>query len=887
MNLRPFNLLARGRGGRCAASAGAAAALAVTLLAAAASAMPSRSTLAAPRLFPAAASASATLPLFSWRAVGGADHYEFQLAADPHLNSPVLGSAGHFVTQNTRATITRTPPDGRYWWGVRSVSKSGSVSGWSIGQVVKHWAAAPALVSPANDGTVAMYPSSSLVLSWRPVIGASSYNVEIATEPTFAKLVGGRATQTSGTSLVPATALAAGTYWWRVTPVDAERNEGQTSVTHSFHLPLRQASGLAVNDLVNNAPEFYDPQFSWQKVPGAARYELEINFSQDWSVGSRVCCSKPTSAISYSPTNLLDNNTYFWRVRPIDLQGNAGEWQSAATPFLKSFDTVPPLPGPSSIQGLHVRDNYGDGGSSPPGFTTSSPVVVWQPVAGASAYEVNVVLFSGGSCQWTARGWDVTTGIPAWTPLDNSASQAPYPTGRVSIARDGTALVPGQYCVRVRAIGDDGSKGRIYGDFTYAFDGTQPAFNFSGYPTSGGGATPSITAGDYHAAVDPLTGVSSDSVQSTPLLTWNAVPGATSYWVLVSRDASFTNLVDYAITRIPAYAPRRTYADETTAYYWAVLPSSAVKGDGGGAVGDPHLASPKSFNKSSAAPKLGLLQTGSAAPEVELSKGALPTFKWSSVPGARNYQLQVSTDSTFSAGILDNVTTDSTAYTSESTYPPGKPLYARVRASDENKIGLDWSNTQQFMSKLPPPTLLGGPRSADRPPLWSWQPLPYAVAYDLRIVGANGSSTLINRIPSPSFVATDLRGLGVIHWSVRGEFPRGGSTIPGQWSPLVSFTHTLRPPSGGRATLSGGLLFSWAAEAGARGYQVEISKTPDFSRAFDRQDVEESAYAPLLRQDDYAKGGTFYWHIAAVDSDGDTGNFGKTLVLHLPRGAGH
>ena len=62
-----------------------------------------------------------------------------------------------------------------------------------------------------------------------------------------------------------------------------------------------------------------------------------------------------------------------------------------------------------------------------------------------------------------------------------------------------------------------------------------------------------------------------------PVFTWNPIPGAMSYFVVVAKDPFFTTIADYAYTRVTAYAPRtgsqtKGYADETSDYYWAVLP---------------------------------------------------------------------------------------------------------------------------------------------------------------------------------------------------------------------------------------------------------------------------------------------------------------------------
>lgn len=91
----------------------------------------------------------------------------------------------------------------------------------------------------------------------------------------------------------------------------------------------------------------------------------------------------------------------------------------------------------------------------------------------------------------------------------------------------------------------------------------------------------------------------------TPLLTWRPLAGRASYFVIVARNPSFTNLVDYGFTQIPAYAPRTstnvtTYPDETTSYYWVVLPAVFANGDG--AVGNPYLGAPSSFDKRSTPP---------------------------------------------------------------------------------------------------------------------------------------------------------------------------------------------------------------------------------------------------------------------------------------------
>jgi hypothetical protein len=810
-----------------------------------------------------------------WSAVGAADHYDFTIAADPAFNSPVLGNAGHFSTRNTQATLARLLPDGKYWWRVRAVSAAGAISGWSVSSVTKKWSAAPQLLAPANGASVS-FPTQALLLSWRPVIGAVRYEVTIATDSALTSIVGGKRVATSAASLIPATSLAEGTYYWAVTPLDAEGHEGTQSAVRTFQWAWPSATTPTVRDLVD-APELFDPLLSWTPVAGAARYEVDVNFSQDFAPGSRVCCSTPTIATGFSPTKVLSNNTYYFRVRPVNLQGGQGVW-TAGTPFIKPFDNVPQAGGAPnpSIGGLHMRDEFGDGGSKPAGWSTSAPILVWNPVPGASAYDVDIVWMgpTNSACDWTASGfnhWHVQTAVTAWTPLGAASATKPYPD-KLGVGRDGAKLVNGtHYCARVRAIGDTDTAGtRVYGDYTYLND----AFAFNATAASGPVATPS--AGDYLA---PAGGA---QASTTPLFTWRPIAGANGYWVIVSRDASFTTIVDYAFTNIPAYAPRsssspRTYADETTLYYWALLPAPAA--NGAGASGDPLHSSAASFQKRSEPPTLL-----SPAKDAVLT-GTQPQFQWASVTGARNYRLQVSTDPNFGSKLLDNVVTPSTSYVSVTTYPAQATLYWRVQANTETAISLDWSQVGTFRQVLPAPTpSADGPTRSDSIPVWRWNSVPGAVAYDVRVVGPGGGNQLYRTLPTPALVPAQLTGTGVYRWQVRAEFSRNGSgTIPGAWSPLTAFTRTVLAPTGLRAVVNGrSLLFRWQPRPGIKAYHVEVSQRPDFARNLDTELAEGPAAAPTLsRWPSAPKGGksTFYWRVAAVDADGNTGDFSPTKVF--------
>ena len=321
--------------------------------------------------------------------------------------------------------------------------------------------------------------------------------------------------------------------------------------------------------------EVYDPQFSWTAVPGAARYEVEVNPTPDFVPGSKVCCAGTTIATTLSPTFVLKDNVFYWRVRAIDPDGNAGVWNVGPS-FTKTFDNVPPVTAPS-IKNLRMVDTSDTAQTSPgPAYTrpgADHPVGPGtrrlelpgrrRPVQAGVVQLVGRRSSAGAPSRRRRRGRRSGSG----------AAASPTPT-RTRSRPTGRALVAGHsYCVRVRARSDRDSSGSdVYGDYTYLAGGGQ-AFTWSGPPTADPCAAPcNPAASDY---LLPQTGTSTTRM---PFFTWKPLQGRGSYFVLVSKDASFTNIVDYAFTQLPAYAPRgqtvTTYTDEATFYYWAVLPAT-------------------------------------------------------------------------------------------------------------------------------------------------------------------------------------------------------------------------------------------------------------------------------------------------------------------------
>jgi hypothetical protein len=438
----------------------------------------------------------------------------------------------------------------------------------------------------------------------------------------------------------------------------------------------------------------------------------------------------------------------------------------------------------------------------------------------------------------------------------------------------------------VRARSDRAEGQEVWGDYTYLQNGSSdstgpvgPAFSWVAYPNPSDPSAATPCGFGYPCSNSYLGPVTGSTTVRTPLFTWKAISGANSYFVVVAKDANFSNVIDEGFTRVPVYAPRNsakatTYADETTTYYWAVLPASAVDGSDALPLDLPNSAK-GSFQKQSSPPSL-------VSPGAGQVFSDQPTFRWTPTLGARRYRLQIAADPTF-GDPLDDVLTDATSYSSDTTYPADTVLYWRVRADDENLTGLTWSSTGTFRKTLQAPVGSNtNPTQGDAIPTWSWNVVPGAVSYDLSVDLPDGTHKNLTGYRTPAITPVAMYGTGIFHWRVRAEFARSSSgVVPGRYSATYAFTRTIHEPSGAHADVSRDyILLRWNAKAGARNYRVQISGTPDFATPIENVIADNTAYAPSLEyRGRRINPGRLYWRVAAVDEGNNLGDFTQPQTI--------
>jgi hypothetical protein len=909
------------------------------------------------------------LPAISWNAVRGAVEYEYQVAADPRFNSLALGKGigkGTAQTYNLAAALDKAVANGTYYWRVRGLTAKNQVGRWSaVRKIVKQWNAAPQITG--GNGVTVSWPAQALVLRWSSVPYANKYVVSIATDPGLSNLVVGTRTkpvETQGVNFALPTSLAPGAYYWAITPVDAEGHRGARSALGTFQWAWPSSTTATVADLNPEAGIFDNPIFSWNPVPGAARYEVEVNSAQNFAPGSKWCCAGTTLGTSLAPMAALANNRYYWRVRALDAHGNAGVWNEGR-PFEKAFDPTTP-----TVRGLTVRNAEGKELGGVP--STDTPIVTWDPTPGASLYEVQLGIHEALGCDFsksaTNTALHAATATPAWTPLARNGAGHQGPAAWPTPQQQVQTLEPGKsYCVRVLArTDDDAQHNQVVSAWTQINGTNQAAFQYVDTSSEteaknaqeekeegegkrpqcpatrgpivksglwSGGATYakndvvedkngsfylSLTSGnighepslspEYWSLLElatpgcayrlPATGT---TTALTPLLTWKRVALAEGYFVVIARDPRFTEVADVGYTNVPAYAPRLAneapLSDETTGYYWAVIPTSA--GDGHGVFSTPCFATPTNhcegandnpqrFDKSSVPPQ-------PLSPSAGSEVSAQPSFRWSLVDNARTYQLQVASDPSF-AKPIDDVTTDATAYTSNSTYPADTALYWRVRATDWRGQGLNWSPTESFVRRLPVPALdpLGPTTLLGIPPI-TWSSVQGAIGYEMRVEQPNGKIEDFN-LESPSASVVTYYGTGIVHYQVRASFPTSSSAkVSGAYSAKQSSLLMLAAPRGVRGIKTGSrLLVTWHPEPDAKQYEVQVSTTNGFNSRLEAHRVDGTSWAPNINPRRKRNRGTLYWRVAPVDQRGGVGSFtsGQFKGAHArrpacPRHKGH
>jgi hypothetical protein len=206
----------------------------------------------------------------------------------------------------------------------------------------------------------------NIELRWFGATGATRYQLQMtsASDLLFGSPL---VNQSNLTDIVyDAGALGDGEYLWRVRAFNSANEAGAWSAIQRFTVdrtPPAVPALLTPADATSSVTA--RPQFTWQTIPDAARYEFRIGMSNPPEGSFIVSLTAP----QYRPAAALLTTTHYWQVRAVDRAGNESAWSAPFSVLVPSPTNAAPRP------------NL---------FTTLTPTLRWSRVSWATNYEVQV-----------------------------------------------------------------------------------------------------------------------------------------------------------------------------------------------------------------------------------------------------------------------------------------------------------------------------------------------------------------------------------------------------------------------------------------------------------------------------------------------------------------
>jgi len=244
----------------------------------------------------------------SWSTVGDATKYELQGALDSAFSTSITLYTG----PNTSHRFTGVPQGYTYYLRVRAYSPCGW-SSWRKSGGIR-------IGVPAVPGSIS-YPSLSCVgtvlVSWDPVLEATSYELQRATTSLF---VDARTVYNGSSTSWNQTDLITGSYYYRVRAVSGcGASSWRTGPLLMVTLSLGVTSEFNYPTLDNDGSFTVE----WAPVFGASTYELRISSGPNHEYPSTAVYLGPS--LSWVQTGLGEGTYYYW-VRAIN-DCSTGWWQ--------------------------------------------------------------------------------------------------------------------------------------------------------------------------------------------------------------------------------------------------------------------------------------------------------------------------------------------------------------------------------------------------------------------------------------------------------------------------------------------------------------------------------------------------------------------------------
>ncbi|MBM2815337.1 MAG: C-terminal target protein [Ignavibacteria bacterium] len=248
-------------------------------------------------------------PGFKWNPAAKAEMYVWELATDLDFTNVIETAT---IAATTYTVFYPLNYETEYYWHVRS-KVDASVSEWSTDWKFTTIVGPPLLKYPVNNTRGIASP---VLFGWWASNGASTYQIQVATDSLFAKIVA----DSSGIKDTTFTKnLAYYTkFYWRVRS-KAKAGTSPWSVVWSFKSVV--AAPRLLLPANNSKDIFKDITFLWERSIGAQNYTIEVAKKYDFSL--TIFSGETETDTSHSLFILDYDSQYYWRIQASDSDGTS------------------------------------------------------------------------------------------------------------------------------------------------------------------------------------------------------------------------------------------------------------------------------------------------------------------------------------------------------------------------------------------------------------------------------------------------------------------------------------------------------------------------------------------------------------------------------------
>ncbi len=288
------------------------------------------------------------------------------------------------------------------WWETSSDVASQSTNVFGIGMLKDMITdttgpSAPVIIGPADGDTVTnQMPAFKWEAASDPS-GILSYHLDI--NGTVDTISADKTEFTSGS------ALANGTYTWKLRAIDKDSNTGSWTAEYTLEVDdtYTDTQGPSAPELLTPYDgvnlDSTNPLLSWKSVydaDGISEYEVEVGGTV-YSAGTST---------SYQAPKLSETDTT-WKVRAIDVNGNPGTWSTTRTFFLTGITNLALNKDAfaESVQSGLTTLSGGNDGDYETRWGSEFHVPTWYYVDLGQVYEINRVKIIWESAY--ARGYEL------------------------------------------------------------------------------------------------------------------------------------------------------------------------------------------------------------------------------------------------------------------------------------------------------------------------------------------------------------------------------------------------------------------------------------------------------------------------------------------------